>query len=301
VEVALAEALAEARHRAAEYRRWWIVQEAGVEPPWSASDDAAVARLESVDPWWLRSVADELDRVRSLVLEASAALAGLAAGDGPAAAVCARLGAGAEERAGALTALAAGVRASAERAAETVEQMARRALATGRHPTGTGEEWHHRHADLLRGLRDGLSGAVATWCPGDTGCPDTPGPWRPGEPGGNWSNGESAGEPSGQRLAGEPSCGESAGEPSGHRLPSDPDDGWSPGVVSAGEPGTRWLPGDPARPVLPGGSASASHPAVARVEDGVGVQLPDTGGRRPGPERGVRVAWLPDPPSRPGH
>jgi hypothetical protein len=132
---ALAPALAEVRERSPEYRRWWSRQlgrDSDSTPPWSDCDEEKVARLGAVDPWWLRSVAGELDRVRTEVHEVGAALAQIAeaAIGGPAAAVCARLAVSSHERASEAGELSVSLRDAGREVDDLVESAARRVLRT---------------------------------------------------------------------------------------------------------------------------------------------------------------------------
>ncbi len=123
--------LADVRGRGPEYRRWWGRQpgpESELTAPWSDGDEERVAQLGSPDPWWLRSVADELERVRRDVHDVGVALARIAdaAIGGPAAAVCARLAASSHERASEAGALAVNVRDSGDKVEEVLDTLVRR-------------------------------------------------------------------------------------------------------------------------------------------------------------------------------
>ena len=123
-------ALAQVRVRAPEHRRWCVEQGAGTgaTPPWSDEDEQQAAELGSVDPWWMRSVADELARAHSELRDLGAELArmaGSAIGSG-ATARCASLAATSHERATEAATLASGARSAGERADELLDDVVRR-------------------------------------------------------------------------------------------------------------------------------------------------------------------------------
>jgi len=132
----LERALGEVRAGAPQYRRWWCREHgAGVRtpprwapPPWCEQDEDSVARIGSVDPWWLRSVAHELDRAHAELGDVAAALSGLAGSAIGAAASrrCAVLAATCHGRASEAAALAAACRTAGERADDLLDDVARR-------------------------------------------------------------------------------------------------------------------------------------------------------------------------------
>lgn len=97
-------------------------------PPWSDEDEERAAQLGSLDPWWMRSVADELERAHTALGGIGAELAGMAhsAIGGAAAARCALLAAISDERSSEAAALASGARTEGERVGELLDTVARR-------------------------------------------------------------------------------------------------------------------------------------------------------------------------------
>lgn len=123
--------LAEVRVHALEYRRYRSDEhrpDDGSIPPWSDQDEETAAELGSLDPWWMRSVADELDRARIVLHDMGAELARMADTGigGSAAARCALLAANSHERAAEAAALASGARAAGDRVEEVLRTVARR-------------------------------------------------------------------------------------------------------------------------------------------------------------------------------
>lgn len=161
VGIGLARTLDEVRARAPEYRRWWCREYGGwsgpprpaqpiaaqpngatagssggatalpsdvVAKPWSDQDEERAATVASVDPWWMRSVADELERAHTDLREVAVELGRLAdsAIGASASTRCAALAATGHERASEAAALAAGTRSAADRAGEVLDDLTRR-------------------------------------------------------------------------------------------------------------------------------------------------------------------------------
>ncbi|HTK63153.1 MAG TPA: hypothetical protein VL595_12275 [Pseudonocardia sp.] len=130
----LARAVEQVRALAPEYGRW--LREGadsdgpGSASPWSQRDDELVSRLAAVDPWWMRSVADELDTAHHRLRDIGAGLARIAdSAIGPAAgARCAQLAATGHERATEAAALASGARTAADRADDLLDEVTRRLI-----------------------------------------------------------------------------------------------------------------------------------------------------------------------------
>jgi hypothetical protein len=127
--------LAELRARAPEHRRWWSREHgaAGAAPdwstaPWSDEDEARAAELGSVDPWWMRSVAGELERAHTDLRDVGAELARMAGSaiGGAASSRCALLAATSHERATEAAMLASGARTAGDRAGELLDTVVHR-------------------------------------------------------------------------------------------------------------------------------------------------------------------------------
>jgi hypothetical protein len=127
----LGRVLAEVRAGATEYRSWWS-REDGPDtdstPPWSDQDEETAAEIGSLDPWWMRSVANGLERARIDLHDVGAELARMAdaAIGGSAAARCALLAEITHERAAEAAALASGARSAGNRVDEVLGSVARR-------------------------------------------------------------------------------------------------------------------------------------------------------------------------------
>lgn len=247
------------------YRRWLAGPrhgpEADIVAPWSEADEVGVSQFGSVSPWWLGTVAAELERVRSDVGDVAAGLSRVAAAGigGPATLMCERLVASCLVRGAEAGALSMVLRDAGEQAGEVVDTAVRRVLRVvnevdeqppGRAEPEHGAERFEWHTEVLRVLRTEITAALGRlpeivrdepvrgvepprWCSGDLGCPPEPTRWSP----------------------------ERGGSP-------DPG-GWSP---------------EPARPAW----------SVWSSEPGSGPRLPDTESRRVEQDVGVRIAQLPD-------
>ena len=277
---ALGPVLDEIRAATPGYRRWLAGPRTGPESdlvaPWSEADEFGVSQLGSVSPWWMRTVAAELEQVRSEVGDVAAALGRVVAEGigGSATAICERLVASCLDRGAEAGALSMVLCEMGEQAGAVVDTAVRRVLrvvnevdeqAPGRGEPEHGDERFERHTEVLRTLRTEIPSALGRlaeivraepvrgleppkkWCAGDLDCPPEPARWSPEWAG--WSAGPGGWSPRPTRPSWSPEW-----------------DGWPPG---------------PTRPVwLP--------------EPGAGARLPDTESRRVEQDMGVRIAQLPD-------
>lgn len=178
----LEQALTEVRDRTSGYRRWLgecrttAPDGPGSTPPWSERDEELVGKLAAVDPWWVRSVADELEKAHTRLRDIGAELARIAdSGIGPAAgARCVQLAATIHERATEAAALASGACAAGDRADDLLDELTKRLaeLVEGLLGGGSGPAREPRrpgvgpggvfdgYEAVLRAVRDQLRSAV---------------------------------------------------------------------------------------------------------------------------------------------
>lgn len=189
-ESALERALAEVRARAPEYRHWWVREHwsgsngpahPGAQepvPPWSDHDEERAAQLGEVDPWWMRTLAHELERAHADLRDIGAELTRMAdsAIGTSAARRCARLASSSHERAGEAAGLASEIRTAGENAAELLNGVFRRLAAVDPDAHSDGAAGRARapdsaagddraggfggYAAVLRAVRAELSSAV---------------------------------------------------------------------------------------------------------------------------------------------